>query len=65
MVIQQKDNETLAAYIIASKQQVSDVLLTMTLWQSTSLSKALEMHPLSQPKYMKRTPKLWLKSSDW
>ena len=65
MEIQQKDNETQAAYTNCSRQQPRDVLLTVTLWQSASLLKALEMHPLLHPKYMRRTPKLWLKSSDF
>ena len=48
---------------INSKQQLSNMLLTMTLQQSASLLKALEMQQPSQLKYMRRTPKLWLKSS--
>ena len=35
MVIQQKDNETLALYIHHFKKQQSNVLLTIKLWQST------------------------------
>ena len=41
---------------IASKQQQSDVLLIMTLQQSAFWLKALGMHPLKHPKYMRRTP---------
>ena len=48
-----------------SKQQLSNVFLTMTLWQSTFLLKDFEMHTPLQLKYMKRTLKLWLKSSAW
>ena len=47
----------------ASTQQQHNVLLIMTLQQSAFLLKALGMHLLSHPKYMKRTPKLWLRSS--
>ena len=50
---------------ITSKQQLSNVLSTITLWPSTFLLRDFEMHPPSQLKYMKRTLKLWLKSSDW
>ena len=65
MEMQQKDNETLATYIHHLKKQQSDVLLTMTLQQSTFLLKALaRMDPLSHQKYIRRTPKLWLRSSD-
>ena len=39
----------------ASKQQLSDALLTMTLWQSTFLSKDFGMHTPSQLKFMKDT----------
>ena len=46
MEIQQKDNETLAAYIHHFKQQQRNVFMTMTLWQSTFLLMALGMHPL-------------------
>ena len=60
MEIQQKDNETLVG-----KQQLSDALLTKTLQQSAFLLRDFEMHPPSQLKYMKRTLKLWLKSSDF
>ena len=51
MEIQQEDNETLTTYI--HPQQLSDMLLTMTLQQSPSLLKALEMHPPSQLRYEK------------
>ena len=53
MEIQQKDNDMFAAYIHCFKKQLSDVLSTMTLQQSTSLLKALEIHPPSQLKYQK------------
>ena len=48
-----------------SKQQLSDELLTMTLWQSVFLLKALDMFTLLQLKFMKRTLELCLRSSDW
>ena len=65
MEIQQKDNKTLAAYIHGFKQQLSDVLLTMTLQQSIFMLRDFEMHSPLQQKYMERTLKLWMKSSDW
>ena len=52
MDIQQKDNEAIAAYIHYFK--------TAAKWCAL---KVLEMHPPSQLKYMRRTPKLWLKLS--
>ena len=63
MEIQQKTMKLLLPISITSKQQPSDALLTMTLWQSASLLRDIEMHQPLQLKYM-RTPKLWLKSSD-
>ena len=63
MEIQQTDNETHAVYIHCFKQHQSNVFLIITLWQSAFLLKDLGMDQLSHPKYMKRTPKLWLKSS--
>ena len=57
MEIQQKDIYFLSISITL-KQQLSNVLLTMTLWQSASLLRDFEMHPPLQLKYMKRPPKL-------
>ena len=48
----------------ASKQQLSDVPLTVTLWQSTFLRDFGICTPL-QLRFTKRILKLCLKSSDW
>ena len=45
----------------ASKQQLSDVPLTMTLWPSAFLLKDLGMHTPPQLRFMKRTLRLGLK----
>ena len=49
----------------ASKQQLSDAHLTMTLQQSTVLSKDFRTYTPQQLKFLKRTLKPWLQSSDW
>ena len=50
---------------IISRQQLSDVLLTITLWQSACLLMDFEIHPPLQLEYIRRAPKFWLSSSDW
>ena len=64
MEVQEKNNETLAAYAqcfkTAAKQYTFDND-TVTI----CILGDFEMHPPSELKHMKRTLKLWLKSSDW
>ena len=64
MEIQQKDSKTLAVYVHCFKTEAKQCAFDNDTAATASLLKALKMHPLLHPEYMRRTPKLWLKSSN-
>ena len=65
MEIQQKDHETLAAYIHHFKTAAKQCVFDNDTVAIHIFLKDFEMHTQLQLKYMKRTLKLWLKSSVW
>ena len=63
MEIEQKHNETLAAYIHCFNAAAKECAFDNDNAAMCILLKALGIHPIPHPKYMKRTPKLWPRSS--
>ena len=63
--IQQKDNETLAAYIHNFKTAAKQCAFDNDTVAICTFVKGLWDAPTISAKYMKRILKLWLKSSYW